>query len=79
MLPVYIIGVAFFALRWAWSLFSLVRLMRGGRVVSRDGGVCVIVVEGDVPSFSWMNNIVISEADYAGSPEYILAHERAHG
>ena len=75
---VYIIGVAFFAFRWAWSLFSLVRLMRGGRVVSRDGGVRIIVVEGDTPPFSWMNNIVISEADYAGRPEYILAHERAH-
>ena len=75
---VYIIGVAFFALRWAWSLFSLVRLMRGGRVVSSDGGVRVIVVGGDVPPFSWMNNIVISEADYAGRPECILAHERAH-
>lgn len=75
---IYIIGVAFFALRWAWSLFSLVRLVRGGRVVSRDGGVRVIVVGGDVPPFSWMNNIVVSAADYADSPECILAHERAH-
>ena len=75
---IYIIGVAFFLVREVWSLLSLRRLLRGGRVVADAGGVRTIVVSGDVAPFSWMGTIVISEKDYADHPEYILAHERAH-
>ena len=75
---VYVLGVLFFACRWAWSLVSLYRLMRGGRVVDSSGGIRTIVVDGDVSPFSWMGNIVISAKDYAGDPRYILTHERAH-
>ena len=75
---IYVAGVAFFFCREVWSLFSLRRMIRGGRHVSTDGGVNVVVVSGDVSPFSWMGNIVISEKDYADSPEYILVHERAH-
>lgn len=75
---IYILGVAFFALRWVVSLVSLYRMMRGGRVVCRSGGVRTIVVDGDVPPFSWMGNIVISAKDYAANPQYILLHEHAH-
>lgn len=75
---IYILGVAFFALRWVVSLVSLYRMMRGGRVVCRSGGVRTIVVDGDVLPFSWMGNIVISSKDYAANPQYILLHERAH-
>lgn len=75
---VYVLGVAFFAGREAWSLLSLRRLLRGGRVVGRYGGAKVVVVKGDVPPFSWMGNIVISEKDYADHPECILMHELAH-
>lgn len=75
---VYVLGVLFFSCRWAWSLVSLYRLMRGGRVVDSSGGIRIIVVDGDVSPFSWMGNIVISAKDYAGDPRYILTHERAH-
>lgn len=75
---IYVAGVAFFLCREVWSLFSLRRMIRGGRHISTDGGVNVVVVSGDVSPFSWMGNIVISEKDYADSPEYILVHERAH-
>ena len=75
---IYIIGVAFFACREVWSLLCLRRMLRGGRVVGRDGGVKTVVVKGDVSPFSWMGNIVISEKDYRDRPEYILLHERAH-
>ena len=75
---IYVAGVAFFLCREVWSLFSLRRMIRGGRHVSTDGGVNVVVVSGDVSPFSWMGNIVISEKDYADSPEYILVHERVH-
>ena len=36
---VYVLGVLFFACRWVWSLVSLYRLMRGGRVVDSSGGI----------------------------------------
>ena len=60
---IYIIGVAFFAGREAWSLFCLRRMIRGGRVASRDGGVKTVGVKGGVSPVSWMGNIVISEKD----------------
>ena len=75
---IYIIGVAFFACREVWSLLCLRRMLRGGRVAGRDGGVKTVVVKGDVSPFSWMGNIIISEKDYRDRPEYILLHERAH-
>ena len=75
---IYMIGVAFFAVREAWALLSLRRLLRGGRVAGSYGRARVVVVKGDVPPFSWMGNIVIGEKDYADAPGYILEHERAH-
>lgn len=75
---IYIIGVAFFACREAWSLLCLRRMIRGGRVVGFDGGVKTVVVKADVSPFSWLGNIVVSEKDYRDRPEYILLHERAH-
>lgn len=77
-LLIYIIGVAFFLSREVVSLLSLRRLMHSGRVVSRDGGVRVIVVRGDIAPFSWFGNIIINEKDYAEGSREILMHERAH-
>ena len=75
---IYIVGVAFFACREAWSLLCLRRMIRGGRVAECADGVKTVVAKGDVSPFSWMGNIVISEKDYRDRPEYILLHERAH-
>lgn len=75
---IYILGVAFFAVRWVLSLVSLYRLIRSGRVVSSADGIRTIVVSREVSPFSWLGNIVISESDYANSPDCILRHERAH-
>ena len=75
---IYMIGVAFFACREAWSLLCLRRMIRGGRVAECADGVKTVVAKGDVSPFSWMGNIIISEKDYRDRPEYILLHERAH-
>ena len=75
---IYMIGVAFFACREAWSLLCLRRMIRGGRVAECADGVKTVVAKGDVSPFSWMGNIVVSEKDYRDNPEYILLHERAH-
>lgn len=75
---IYMIGVAFFACREAWSLLCLRRMIRGGRVAECADGVKMVVAKGDVSPFSWMGNIIISEKDYRDRPEYILLHERAH-
>lgn len=77
-LGVYLLGVLFFLAREIWSLLSLRRLISGGRVVENDGTMKVVVVKDHVSPFSWMGNVVMSEKDYADSPEYIIRHERAH-
>ena len=75
---VYLLGVLFFLAREIWSLLSLRRLISGGRIVENDGTMKVVVVKDHVSPFSWMGNVVMSEKDYADSPEYIIRHERAH-
>ena len=75
---IYVLGVAFFLCREAWSLVGLRRLIRSGRIADYDDGVRTVVVPGEAAPFSWFGYIVINEKDYADHPEYILAHERAH-
>lgn len=75
---VYLLGVLFFLAREIWSLLALHRLISQGRVAESDGTMRVVVVKDPVSPFSWMGNVVMSEKDYADSPEYIIRHERAH-
>ena len=76
---IYMIGVAFFACREAWSLLCLRRMIRGGRVAECADGVKTVVAKGDVSPFrpGWATSLSVKK-DYRDRPEYILLHERAH-
>lgn len=64
----------------AWTLLGIARLralIAGGRRVRREGYTLVLLKDCAVP-FSFMNYIVMSEADALKSESMITAHELGH-
>ena len=74
----YLIGLVVCLVRFASSLLSIVRLIRGSqRQVLTEGIILVTHIE-DYSPFSWMRYIIVSERDLCDNRDMILAHERAH-
>ena len=85
VLLVYVAGIAFFLLRYGWSLLRLFRLLRSGRrepvsryVAGVQQRVVLVVHERSVAPFSWGRYIVISRKDLEEDGREILIHELAH-
>ncbi|MBR5906158.1 MAG: M56 family metallopeptidase [Bacteroidales bacterium] len=67
-----LVALAFFAL----SSWKMGRLIRSGEQTRREG--CrLVLLDQDVPSFSWGRIVVMSRKDMAGNPA-IFTHERMH-
>ncbi len=77
-LAIYVLGVFFFIGRLFYSLWQMVRLLRSGRWEKQTDGIIRIVHPQDIPPFSWMNFIVISQKDLEENGREILIHEKAH-
>lgn len=62
------------------DFFRLRRIMRTGCLWQRTqtNGITIFCHSEDVPSFSWMRNIVISESDYRNNGKCIIQHECGH-
>ena len=75
---VYAGGCLFFAGRFLYSVWHIVRLIRSGEVAVLGNGARLVVTDRTVPPFSWMKYIVISRIDMEESGAEILAHEQAH-
>ena len=78
---VYAVGFTVVLISAAVSLGRIRKIIRQYKGVRYcyDGKryVMLHIVEHDLPSFSFMNHVVISRSDYDGHPE-ILTHECAH-
>ena len=64
----------------AWTAVAMVRMyrtIRKGRVTRLEDGTKLVLLDADVPSFSWGRTIVMSRKDAEANP-VILQHERAH-
>jgi outer membrane biosynthesis protein TonB len=66
-------------------LIKLIQLLRLHRQIHQgvlwtdcQDGVTIYCHAGNVPSFSWMHSVVISEADYCDHAAEILQHELGH-
>lgn len=77
-LAAYLAGCLFFAGRFLYSIFHILRLIRSGEKVALEGDISLVVTEQTVSPFSWMRYIVISRIDMEESGEEILTHELAH-
>ena len=78
VLCLYFAGVLFFALRYAYTIMKLLRLIRSGRKVREDEGRSLVILSQSIAPFSWFGKIVLSEADYRENRQEILLHESAH-
>ena len=74
----YLIGLAVCIVRFASSLLSIVRLIRGSQRQALPDGTVLVTHTKDYSPFSWMRYIIVSERDLRDNRDMILAHERAH-
>lgn len=81
LVGLYITGILLSVLVRGWQFVSLYRFMPNGCVWEERNikGWTLYCHAHDVSPFSWMNRIVISEADYeSDAGRAIMAHETAH-
>ena len=74
---IYMIG---FLAVLAWTITAYVRMrwtIRKGAAEPQEDGTKLVLMDGDIPSFSWAHTIVISRKDAETNPAMLL-HERAH-
>lgn len=76
----WVIGIVWYLIKQIESLLFIHRITHSEEVVSQtlDGGQILYLVPGSMPSFSWMNIIVMSVEDYSQNGDTILLHEQAH-
>ena len=74
---IYMIG---FLAVLAWTITAYVRMrrtIRKGAAEPLEDGTKLVLMDGDIPSFSWAHTIVSSRKDAETNPAMLL-HERAH-
>ena len=74
----YLIGLVVCLVRFASSLLSIVRLIRGSQCQALPDGIILVTHTKDYSPFSWMRYIIVSERGLRDNRDMILAHERAH-
>ena len=76
LLGVYLAGMAATLVLYIASAWKMGRMMRKGKAQEREG--CrLVLLEENVPSFSWGRTVVMSRRDLAQNPA-IFTHERMH-
>ena len=75
---IYIIGLVVCLARFAFSLLSIVRLIRKSQRQALPDGTILIIHDKAYGPFSWMRYIIVSAQDLHDNRDMILAHERAH-
>ena len=76
LLGVYLAGMAGTLALYIVSAWKMGRMMRRGKAEEREG--CrLVLLEEDVPSFSWGRKVVMSRKDLEQNPA-IFTHERMH-
>ena len=76
LLALYLAGAAATLALYLVSALRMRRLIRSGESTAAEG--CrLVLLDGDVPSFSWGRTVVMSRRDQQENPA-ILTHERMH-
>ena len=77
LLAIYAAGALATLTLYALSAWKIRRTMRRGESTRMDDGCRLIVLDEDVPSFSWGRRIVMSRKDLVENPA-IFTHEMMH-
>lgn len=76
IMVVYMAGALAVLLLFVISTLKMVRLIRSGERAEKDGG-SLVLLEQDVPSFSWGRMVVMNRKELEENPA-IFTHERMH-
>lgn len=74
----FIAGMAAVSAKTVITWTRLVRVIRSGEKIRRNGFTIVVTDNDEFAPFSWMRYVVISRADYDNSCPAITAHELKH-
>lgn len=74
---IYLAGVIISILLSVYSVFSVLRLFGKSRKVTVNG-VQIMIINEDIPAFSFLQRILISRHDYEINAEEIITHELSH-
>ena len=77
VLFVYLAGVFISLLLFVYSIGSVLLLIRKSRKTDLNG-IHIMIVNDDIPAFSFRRYILISQHDYDTNSEAILTHELSH-
>jgi beta-lactamase regulating signal transducer with metallopeptidase domain len=77
VLFVYLAGVFISLLLFVYSISSVLLLIRKSRKTDLSG-IRLMIVNDDIPAFSFKSYILISQHDYDNNSEAILTHELSH-
>jgi TonB family protein len=77
LLFVYLSGVFISVLIFIYSIISILLLFRKARKTDQDG-IRLMIVNEDIPAFSFGRYILISQHDFDTNSEAIITHEQSH-
>lgn len=75
---VYVLGAVAFLIYHAWSVVSMLSLLRKCTVQEISGNYKLVIHNQTLPPFSWMRYIIISQQDLDENASVFLEHEKAH-
>ncbi len=79
VVTVYLLGMTVCFTAKLSGLLRMYSFMRKGNIwTSKEDGIRIYCHLSDVPSFSWMHSIVISQNDYNAHKQEIITHEKGH-
>lgn len=78
LILLYFAGVLFFIGRNLYSIYRILKLVKSGAVIRRQGKNRLVLHHKPVVPFSWMHYVVMSQEDWDEEGEIILTHEEAH-
>jgi len=76
LLCLYVSGIIFLLARYGMSVWKMSRLIRKGQRTKMDG-LSLVLLEEDIPSFSWGREVVMGRKDLEQNPA-IFTHEKMH-
>ncbi|MBN2611782.1 MAG: hypothetical protein JXB00_09535 [Bacteroidales bacterium] len=74
---IYHAGAIVSLLLLVYSIFSVLRLFKKSRKVTVNG-IQLSVINSDIPAFTFMRHILISQHDYNTNSDEIITHELSH-
>ena len=74
----FIIGVLGVVIQTLLSIIRVMRIISKGESRVLPDGTRLVITDGEISPFSWMNTIVLSRKDYEDDHSAIVSHEQAH-